>query len=219
VFCDFLKGTNDDEDCTTSQLAFVRLHVPDTLDITVDHGSPLTVQNLPCAVLHLAMMRLLSLTTCALLGALSVTVAFAPERMVFRKMTALFGKPKFDTQSQKWEKAADDDGDYPYDAVGALLRHGPAPFLARLVNPTMYEQAVLKYMAVEGVSRAEATGNMDAKLNNAADWAYQKMEEKRGAPKVDYTRLKKKDAILVIVWALGITPLTVYVIQKTLSQF
>ena len=52
-------------------------------------------------------------------------------------------------------------------------------------------------MATAKVDRAEATGNIDAKLNNAIDWAYQKMEEKNGKPKVDYTRLDKKQAALV----------------------
>lgn len=87
-------------------------------------------------------------------------------------------KPTFNKATEKWEKAAGDDGKYPYDAVGALLRHGPVPFVTRLTNPGEYEQAVLKYMATAGVDRSEATGNMDAKLNNAVDWAYQKMEEK-----------------------------------------
>lgn len=128
-------------------------------------------------------------------------------------------KPTFNKSTQKWERAADDDGAYPYDALGALLRHGPAPFLSRLTDPAGYEQTILSYMASTGVSRAEATGNMDAKLNNAADWAYQKMEEKRGAAKVDYTKLDKKEAALVIIWALGITPLTLNVIIKTFSQY
>ena len=45
----------------------------------------------------------------------------------------------------------------------------------------------MKYMLSAKVDRATAVGNTDAKLNNAADWAYQKMEEKRGKPVVDYT--------------------------------
>mmetsp|Transcript_20051 Transcript_20051/g.47150 ORF Transcript_20051/g.47150 Transcript_20051/m.47150 type:complete len:87 (-) Transcript_20051:6-266(-) len=67
--------------------------------------------------------------------------------------------------------------------------------------------------------RAEATGNVDAKLNNAMDWAYQKMEEKNGKPKVDYTRLDKKQAALTAIWALGITPLGINVILSTVDQF
>lgn len=128
-------------------------------------------------------------------------------------------KPTFNKATQKWERASNDNGEYPYDAVGALLRHGPAPFFTRILNPDEYEQGILKYMATASVSRAEATGNMDAKINNGPDWAFQKMAEKKGAPKVDYTVLKKKDAALVIVWALFITPLTISVIYKTVSQF
>jgi hypothetical protein len=136
-----------------------------------------------------------------------------------RKQCYAAKKPTFNKNTQKWERSADDDGVYPYDAFGALLRHGPGPFLSRLTDPAGYEQTVLSYMASTGVSRAEATGNMDAKLNNAADWAYQKLEEKRGAAKVDYTKLDKKEAALVIIWALGITPLTLNVIIKTFSQY
>ena len=140
-----------------------------------------------------------------------------------RPLTLLYArrmpKPTFNKSIQKWERASSDNGEYPYDAVGALLRHGPAPFLIRILNPDEYEQGVLKYMATAGVSRAEAVGNMDAKINNGADWAYQKMAEKNGAPKVDYTVLKKKEAALVIIWAVFITPLTINVIYKTFSQF
>lgn len=135
-------------------------------------------------------------------------------------LTALFArKPTFNKKTERWEKASDDDGKYPYDTIGSLLRHGPSPFITRLTNSDEYEQAVLKYMATAGVSRAEATGNMDAKLNNAMDWTYQKMAEKKGSPKVDYTELKTKDAVLVAIWAFGITPLTISVIQQTISQF
>lgn len=162
------------------------------------------------------MMRLLLVTIlCA------SAFAFAPQSSNKRATaTSLFArKPTFNKKTETWEKASDDDGLYPYDAVGSLLRHGPSPFITRLTNADEYEQAVLKYMANAGVSRAEATGNMDAKLNNAMDWTYQKMAEKNGAPKVDYTTLKKKNAILVAVWAFGITPLALSVIQQTVSQF
>jgi hypothetical protein len=74
-------------------------------------------------------------------------------------------KPIFDKTTQKWKPSPKDDGKYPYDAVGALLRHGPVPFFQRIFNPQGYEQSVLQYMASTGCSRAEATGNMDAKLN------------------------------------------------------
>lgn len=127
-------------------------------------------------------------------------------------------KPTFNKSADKWEKSPGDDGAYPYDAVGALLRHGPSPFLTRVTNAEEYEQYVLNYMAEIGVDRREATGNIDAKINNAADWAYQKMEENKGKPKVDYTVLNAKDAALAAIWAVFIIPLTVSVITQTFSQ-
>jgi hypothetical protein len=156
-----------------------------------------------------------------LLSLFALSSAFAPARMTTKRASGALSaaKPKYDAKTQTWTPASGDDGKYPYDAVGALLRHGPAPFFTRLTNPGEYEQGILKYMANGGVSRAEATGNMDAKLNNGQDWMLQKMAEKKGAAKVDYTELKKKDAILVLVWAFGITPLGISVIQKTVSQF
>jgi len=141
-----------------------------------------------------------------------------------------FGKPKaaaspklplptFDDSTGRYVKNPADDGVYPYDAVGAALRHGPVPFFTRIFNADEYEQGVLKYMGTAQVSRAEATGNMDAKLNNAMDWAYQKMEEKRGKPKIDYTRLDPKQAALTSVWAFFITPLAINVVSNTWGQF
>jgi hypothetical protein len=170
------------------------------------------------------MMRLFSVTTALLFCILRTTVAFAPVVNHNSNKPALFAlsaqkRPAFDKQTQKWQKMANDDGTYPYDAIGSLLRHGPAPFITRITNPSLYEQQILKYMATDRVSRAEATGNMDAKMNNAMDWMYQKAAEKKGAPKVDYTELKKKDAALVIIWAFGITPLAISVVQQTVSQF
>lgn len=128
--------------------------------------------------------------------------------------------PTLDSSTGRYVKSPYDDGVYPYDALGSALRHGPSPFLTRLFNPDEYEQGVLKYMLTAQCDRSEATGNVDAKLNNAADWAYRKMEEKnKGKPKVDYTKLDKKQAILTVVWALGITPLVVNVVYSTLDQF
>ena len=39
--------------------------------------------------------------------------------------------------------------------------------------------------------------------------------EQNGKPKVDYTKLDKKQAVLTTVWALGITPLAINVIAST----
>lgn len=59
-----------------------------------------------------------------------------------RPLSTLLGalKPTFNAKTQQWERAKDDDGKYPYDAVGALLRHGPSPFITRIVNAKEYEQ-------------------------------------------------------------------------------
>ena len=91
-----------------------------------------------------------------------------------------FGKPKstapklplptFDDATQRYVKSPDDDGVMPYDAIGAALRHGPVPFITRFTKGDVYEQGVLKYMGTAKVTRAEAVGNMDAKLNNPMDW-------------------------------------------------
>jgi len=121
-------------------------------------------------------------------------------------------KPKFNKSTNKWDKPAGYDEEETYGPVGSLLRQGPGPFITRLSNADEYEQAVLKYMASEGVSRLEAQGNMDAYFNNAADWAYQKMEEKKGAPKVDYNKIKTKDVALSAIWGLFITPLLLRIV-------
>mmetsp|Transcript_3528 Transcript_3528/g.5364 ORF Transcript_3528/g.5364 Transcript_3528/m.5364 type:complete len:204 (-) Transcript_3528:490-1101(-) len=113
--------------------------------------------------------------------------------------------PTFNKQTTLWEPSHETE-DAPYGPWGSFLRGGPSPFLVRVLQPSDYEQAVFKYMAQTSCSRAEAQGNMDAFFNNAADWAYQKSEEARGRPKVDYTQLKLKDAILVITWAVFVTP-------------
>lgn len=88
--------------------------------------------------------------------------------------------PTFDDATQRYVKNPLDDGKYPYDAVGSALRHGPSPFLTRIFNADEYEQGILKYMGTAKVSRAEATGNVDAKLNNVLDWQYQKNGRKEG---------------------------------------
>jgi len=127
--------------------------------------------------------------------------------------------PTYDAASNRYTKNPQDDGAYPYDVIGSALRHGPSPFFTRLFNADEYEQGVLKYMYTQKVTRSEATGNVDAKLNNVVDGAFQKQAEKNGKPKVDYTVLDKKQAILTSVWALGITPLAVNVVLKTVSEF
>ena len=137
--------------------------------------------------------------------------SFVPTTISHQIYTKLHAsiKPKFNKSTNRWEEPPGYEDEETYGPIGSLLRQGPSPFLTRITKSGEYEQAVLKYMASENVSRLEAQGNMDAYFNNAADWSYQKMEEKRGAPKVDYTKVKTKDVILALIWATFITPLLV----------
>jgi hypothetical protein len=105
--------------------------------------------------------------------------------------------PTFNKQTSLWEPSPETE-DTPYGPWGSFLRGGPNPFLVRVLQPEQYEQAVYKYMAQTKCSRAEAQGNMDAFFNNAADWAYQKSEEARGSPMVDYTEVWKGMEMLCI---------------------
>jgi hypothetical protein len=75
--------------------------------------------------------------------------------------------PRFDQSMNKWVPGgAEEDSSAGYGPLGTLLRAGPKPFLQRLVSPEQYDQAVLKYMALDKCSRDEAQGNMDAYLEN-----------------------------------------------------
>ena len=114
--------------------------------------------------------------------------------------------PTFNKSLSVWEPSSQTEPS-PYGPFGSFLRGGPSPFIIRVLNPTDYDQAVYKYMSSTGCSRLEAQGNMDAYFNNAADWAYQKSEESRGRPVVDYTELRPQQALLVVSWALFVTPL------------
>lgn len=114
--------------------------------------------------------------------------------------------PTFNKATALWEPSPQTEPS-PYGPEGSFLRGGPTPCVLRLLKPDDYDQAVFKYMAQTKCSRAEAQGNMDSYFNNAADWAYQKGEEAQGRPVVDYTELKPKDAVLVVTWALFVTPL------------
>jgi len=101
--------------------------------------------------------------------------------------------PRFDKATQQWVPTKPEEGpEGGYDIWKTLLLQGPKPFFTRLFQPNDYEQAVLKYMASDGCSREEAQGNMDAYLENFQDWTYQKLQEKKGGFKKDYTRIDKK---------------------------
>lgn len=113
--------------------------------------------------------------------------------------------PTFNKSLSVWEPSSQTEPS-PYGPFGSFLRGGPSPYIIRVLNPIDYDQAVYKYMSSTKCSRLEAQGNMDAYFNNAADWAYQKSEESRGRPVVDYTQLKPQQALLVGSWAVFVTP-------------
>mmetsp|Transcript_15359 Transcript_15359/g.33400 ORF Transcript_15359/g.33400 Transcript_15359/m.33400 type:complete len:195 (-) Transcript_15359:281-865(-) len=113
--------------------------------------------------------------------------------------------PKYDKATKRWVSTSDTDCDEGYDALGTLLRFGPVPYIKRLTQPDVVEQAVLKYQVREGCSRTEAQANMDAYFENPNDWFQQKLEEKRGLPKRDYTYIDKTEILFSLVWAVVVT--------------
>ena len=154
----------------------------------------------------------------------SITTAFSPptpiaaRRISYALSAKKSSKPSFNKSTGRWDAPANYNEEETYGVVGSLLRQGPGPFIVRITKPDDYEQAVLKYMASENCSRVQAQANMDAYFNNAADWSYQKMQEKKGAPKVDYNKVKTKDVALALIWAVFITPFFIragYLIAET----
>ena len=121
------------------------------------------------------------------------------------RQSALCMVPKYDKVTQKWYPT-DTEVEGPgagYPLVNTLLLHGPKPFVQRVLNPDEYEQAVLKFMAIDKCDRQEAMGNMDAFLKNPNDWAYDRVTyENRGGYKPDYVTLRPRDAVKTIVWSI-----------------
>lgn len=75
--------------------------------------------------------------------------------------------PKFDKSTERWiATSPEETAEAGYGIGKTLLLQGPKPFFHRLFQPDDYEQAVLKFMAVEKVSREQAQGNMDAYLES-----------------------------------------------------
>eukprot|EP00581_Thalassiosira_minuscula_P018734 CAMPEP_0183714092 /NCGR_PEP_ID=MMETSP0737-20130205/8761_1 /TAXON_ID=385413 /ORGANISM="Thalassiosira miniscula, Strain CCMP1093" /LENGTH=199 /DNA_ID=CAMNT_0025942997 /DNA_START=115 /DNA_END=714 /DNA_ORIENTATION=+ len=157
---------------------------------------------------HTVLLLVVTVAT-ALVGS---TSAFAPDS--YSKLnvritsspssSSLSMAPRFDTSTERWfADVPEEMNGSSYGPIGSLYRAGPKPFLQRIFNPDTYDQAVLKYMAQDGCDRKEAQGNMDAFLENPQDWAYQKMEEKKGAAKKDYANanMAPQQVILTTVWA------------------
>lgn len=84
-------------------------------------------------------------------------------------LTTLQMAPKYDPLTNEWEPTKpDEEASSGYPPIGSLIRQGPVPFFQRMMNPSNYEQGVLKMMASESMSRNEAQGNMDAYLQNVS---------------------------------------------------
>eukprot|EP00548_Thalassiothrix_antarctica_P008218 CAMPEP_0194153922 /NCGR_PEP_ID=MMETSP0152-20130528/58471_1 /TAXON_ID=1049557 /ORGANISM="Thalassiothrix antarctica, Strain L6-D1" /LENGTH=140 /DNA_ID=CAMNT_0038859613 /DNA_START=71 /DNA_END=490 /DNA_ORIENTATION=+ len=116
--------------------------------------------------------------------------------------TKLHMAPKYDRSTQRWEAATPEEGE-GYPPTGSLLRQGPLPFIQRLTNTDKYDQAVLKMMANEKLTRNQAQGSFDAYLRNPSDWAVSRKEEEKGnVPKIDYENVNTspKQIILTGVW-------------------
>mmetsp|Transcript_5460 Transcript_5460/g.8020 ORF Transcript_5460/g.8020 Transcript_5460/m.8020 type:complete len:178 (+) Transcript_5460:100-633(+) len=118
--------------------------------------------------------------------------------------------PKFDPSTERWEATTDEDLEGGYDVIETIVRNGPIPFAQRIINGDAYEQSVLKYMATAKVGRKEAQGNMDASLENQADWAYQKLQESKGGLKKDYAKSPSPKQFglagtwsLIVFWFFG----------------
>lgn len=122
---------------------------------------------------------------------------------------ALSMAPKFDKTTQRWYPTSPDEGpEAGYPLVNTLLLHGPKPFLQRAFRKEEYEQAVLKFMAGDKVSRQEAMGNMDAYLNNPNDWAVNRLAYQNGGYKPDYVTLRQDALILTLTWSAIVFTIT-----------
>jgi hypothetical protein len=110
--------------------------------------------------------------------------------------------PKFDKATEKWIPSGPEEmPGAGYDKLKTLLLHGPSPYFQRVFQPDNYEQAVLKYMASDGVDYITAQGNMDAYLNNPADWAFNKIQAKKTGKEPDYTTLNQAQLVKTLTWA------------------
>lgn len=99
------------------------------------------------------------------------------------------------------------DADEGYGPIGSLIRQGPVPFFIRITNPSTYEAAVDKYMALEKCDRKTAQGNMDAYFQDPNGWAANKLRSRKTGQDLDYGNMNTspKDLILTAVWTLGIS--------------
>jgi hypothetical protein len=149
--------------------------------------------------------RLLALLAWMTLGFADIAAAFTTplNHQVQPSASARAMAPKYNTETQKWVATVDADTEGAYGPLETIVRNGPLPFIQRVINPGDYEQGVFKLMASEKMGRKEAQGNMDASLENAADWAYQRLQERKGAAKKDYAKSPStKQFALAGTWSL-----------------
>lgn len=108
-----------------------------------------------------------------------------------------------------------EDRDKGYGPIGSLIRQGPVPFFIRITNPSTYEAAVQKYMAIEKCDRMTAQGNMDAYFQDPNGWAANKLKARETGVDIDYGKMNtdKKQLFLTAVWTLILTGLIARVID------
>ncbi|KAL7572533.1 hypothetical protein ACA910_000356 [Epithemia clementina (nom. ined.)] len=138
---------------------------------------------------------------------LGLSEAFlCPQTVHHRPHGHLNMAPKFDKATGRWSPSSPAEGpEAGYGPLKSLLLRGPKPFLSRVFTPDDYEQGVYKFMATDKVSREVAQGNMDRYLENAQDWAFERLEaEQKGRPYPEYHVLDKKQLVLTLIWSAGV---------------
>ena len=128
---------------------------------------------------------------------------------------------KYDKKANRWV-TTDPITEGPgagYGTLGALLRHGPKPALDRIVQPDTYEQAVLKFMAQEKCTRAEAEGNMDAFRRNPNDWTEARYQMQKTGYRPDYVTLQPDKLVLTLAWVCCLGLYTNYMFQNVFYKY
>lgn len=129
----------------------------------------------------------------------ALALAFCPPQQQRANVPTSLGAVTFDKKADKWVTSKPDvEGpEAGYDIWGTLVRGGPTPFFTRITSPDTYEQAVLKFMAMDKADRIVAQANMDNYLSNPNDWTYYRLQ----GMDPDYVTVDKKALTLRIVWS------------------
>jgi hypothetical protein len=123
--------------------------------------------------------------------------------------------PQFDPTAQKWIPSSEEESaEASYPAIKSLLRHGPKAYLTRVTNADEYDQAVLKFMAMDSCERWEAQGNMDRCNENSQDWTFERLEARKKGIRIDYVTLEKKAVVLSVIW----TGIVFWFASETISK-